>query len=490
MTIALSGVFLTLWFTPSTAQVTYDGAYLPMHGLVVSEAYASTLDISFGVRGGLLMRQVHHWATLVFVAAMAVHMLRVFFTGAFRKPRELNWLIGLGLLVLGIAAGYTGHALPDDLLSGTGLRVVEGVILATPIVGTYMSSFVFGGEYPGEDIISRLNSLHTLLIPGLMLALVVAHLMVVWHQKHTQWGGAGKSDQNVVGRAVFPAYVAKSGGFLLIVFGVMFAMAATIQINPVWLWGPYDPSQVGARSQPPWYVGFLDGGLRLMPPWAIDVFGHELNLSVLVPAVILPGVILAVLALYPWVERQVSAGDREYHLLDRPRNMPVRTGLGAGFIAFYILLWIAGGNDFVATIFQIPINWITWIMRIAVIVLPPIMFFVTKRICIGLQRRDREKVLHGRESGVIMVSPDGEYSELHAPLSHEAANELTAHRRQTPVQLDAELDENGIPAPRRQVEKVRAKLSSFYFGDVVQKPTEDELTAAHQDIPSRPAETS
>ena len=479
--LLLSGTFLTLWFKPSMVEVVYEGAYVPLNGVQMSEAFSSTLDLSFEVRGGLLMRQIHHWAALLFLAAMSVHMLRIFFTGAFRKPREINWVIGILMLVFGFIAGFTGYSLPDDLLSGTGMRIIEGGMLATPVVGTYLSFFLFGGEYPGEDAIARLYPIHILLVPGLILALVTVHLILLWYQKHTQWGGPGRTESNVVGFPLLPIYVAKAGGFFFIVFGVIVLMSAAIQINPVWLWGPYNPALVSAGTQPDWYVGFLDGALRIMPSWETTLFGFTLSWNVLIPSAIVPTLILIPLLLYPWLEQWVSGDWREHHILDRPRNQPVRTGLGVAFVTFYILLWIAGGNDFFATIFEIPVNWITWFMRFAVILLPPIMFWVTKRMCLGLQRRDRDKVMHGRESGVIMVSPDGEFSELHAPISHEAAYSLTAHRRQVPVQLEPETDENGIPAPRRRIEKVRSRISSFYFGDVVQKPTAHELELAHHD---------
>jgi ubiquinol-cytochrome c reductase cytochrome b subunit len=452
-----------------------------LHDVKMSEAFASTLDLSFEVRGGLLMRQIHHWGALLFLAAMSVHMLRIFFTGAFRKPREINWVIGSLLLVLGVAAGFSGYSLPDDLLSGTGMRIIEGGMLATPVVGTYLSFFLFGGEYPGDDVIARLYPIHILLVPGLILALVTVHLILIWYQKHTQWGGPGRTEHNVVGFPLLPIYVAKAGGFFFVVFGMIVLMSAAIQINPVWLWGPYDTALVSAGTQPDWYVGFLDGALRIMPNWETTLFGFTLSWNVLIPAVVLPGLILTPLILYPWLEQWITGDHNEHHILDRPRNQPVRTGIGVAFITFYILLWIAGGNDFFATIFEIPVNWITWFMRFAVIILPPVMFWATKRVCISLQRRDRDKVLHGRETGVIMVSPEGEYSEVHAPISQVAAYELTAHRRQVPIQLEPETDENGIPAPRRRIEKVRARLSSFYFGDVVQKPTTREVELAHHD---------
>jgi ubiquinol-cytochrome c reductase cytochrome b subunit len=476
--ILLSGVFLTLWFKPSMAPVAYDGAYAPLRGVAVSEAYASTLDLSFEVRGGLLMRQVHYWATHVFIAAIAVHLLRVFFTGAFRTPRKLNWLIGLGLLVVGIVGGYTGHALPDDLLSGTGLRIVEGGMLAIPIVGTYLSSFIFGGAYPGDDIIARLNVFHVFLIPGLIVALLLVHLMLVRRQGHTQWGGAGKTNRNVVG-SPYLVHITKASGLVLIVFGFIVLMAATLQINPVWLSGPYDPSQVSARSQPDWYMGFLDGALRLMPPWEIDVFGHDLTLSVLVPAMVLPGIILTALAIYPWIEQKITGVAGDQHTLDRPRNMPARAGLGVAFIVFYVLLWIAGGNDVVATVVLVPVEWVTRFLQISVVLMPPLAYSITKRICIGLQRRDRHKVLHGRESGVIVVSPGGEFSEVHLKLDRHDAYALTSRTNQAPFEPWPEVDENGIPAPRPRWSKLRARLSKVYFGDVIDLPTAEEIRTAH-----------
>ena len=476
--IVLSGIVLTLWFKPSMTPVTYNGAYAPLQGVVVSEAYASTLDLSFEVRGGLLMRQVHYWATHVFIAAMAVHLLRVFFTGAFRTPRKLNWLIGLGLLVVGMVGGYTGHSLPDELLSGTGLRVVEGGMLAIPIVGTYLSSFIFGGDYPGDDIVSRLYVLHVLLIPGLIVGLLTAHLILIRRQRHTQWGGAGKTNQNVVG-SPFVVHIARLGGFMLIVLGFILLMAATLQINPVWFRGPYDPSQVGAGSQPDWYIGFLDGALRLMPPWEIGVFGHELTLSVLVPAIVLPGVILTALAIYPWIEQKITGAEGDQHILDRPRNMPARTGLGVAFIVFYLVLWIAAGNDVIATTLHVPVNWLTWFLQISVILMPPLAYSITKRICIGLQRRDRDNLLHGRETGIVVVSPGGGFSEVHVKLSQFDAYALTSHERQAPLEPGPEVDENGIPAPRLRWSKLRARLSKMYFGEVINPPTAEEIRAAH-----------
>src|SRR6201991_2822129 len=270
--LLLSGVFLTLWFTPSMGETTYEGSYDQLRGIQMSEAYASTLHISFDVRGGLLMRQMHHWAAMLFVASMMIHLLRVWFTGAFRKPRELNWVIGCLLLLLGTLEGFTGYSLPDDLLSGTGIRAADGFIKSIPIVGSYVSFFLFGGEFPGESIIPRLYTIHVLLIPGLLLALIAAHMLLLVYHKHTQWPGPGRTEKNVVGYPMLPVYAAKAGGFFFIVFGVTALMGALLSINPVWKYGPYDPSKVTAGSQPDWYMGWPDGALRIMPGWESHLF--------------------------------------------------------------------------------------------------------------------------------------------------------------------------------------------------------------------------
>ncbi|MFD7908145.1 cytochrome bc complex cytochrome b subunit, partial [Kitasatospora sp. NPDC059747] len=402
--IILTGVYLTLFFKPSMAEVVYNGSYVPLKGIGMSEAYASTVNISFEVRGGLLIRQIHHWAALVFVAAMLVHMMRVFFTGAFRKPREINWVFGFLLLVLGMFDGFFGYSLPDDLLSGTGIRFMEGAILAVPLVGTYIQMFLYGGEFPGTDIIPRFFTIHVLLIPGIMLGLLVAHLILVFYHKHTQWAGPGKTEKNVVGMPLMPVYMAKAGGFFFLVFGIIAAISAIASINPIWAYGPYRPDQVSTDAQPDWYMGFSEGLIRVMPGWEISLWGHTLNLGVFVPLMIFPLVLVAI-AVYPFIEGWITGDKREHHILDRPRNAPVRTALGAAWISLYLVLLIGGGNDLFATHFHLSLNSITYFVRAGFFVVPVITFIVTKRWCLGLQRRDKEKVLHGRETGVIKRLP-------------------------------------------------------------------------------------
>ncbi|MET9529115.1 MULTISPECIES: cytochrome bc complex cytochrome b subunit [unclassified Streptomyces] len=481
--IILTGVYLTLFFHPSMNEVVYDGPYVPLQGIHMSEAYASTVNISLEVRGGLLIRQIHHWAALVFLAGMLVHMMRVFFTGAFRKPREINWLFGFLLLVLGMFTGFTGYSLPDDLLSGTGVRFMEGVMLSIPIVGSYLSMFLYGGEFPGGDFVSRFYSVHVLLLPGIMLGLLVGHLILVFYHKHTQFAGPGKTNKNVVGMPLLPVYMAKAGGFFFLVFGVIAAMAAIASINPIWEIGPYRPDQVSTGAQPDWYMGFSEGLVRIMPGWEINAWGHTLVLGVFIPIVVFPLVLVGI-GVYPFIESWITGDKREHHILDRPRNAPTRTGLGVAWITLYLILLVGGGNDLWATHFDLSINSITWFVRIGMFAGPVIAFIIAKRWCLGLQRRDREKVLHGRESGIIKRLPHGEFIEVHEPLKPEQLHTLTAHEQYQPLEIGPEVDENGVTRKVSRLTRVRAKLSKGYYGEhnQIEKPTADEykeITSGH-----------
>ncbi|GAA3751450.1 ubiquinol-cytochrome c reductase cytochrome b subunit [Streptomyces tremellae] len=481
--IILTGVYLTLFFHPSMNEVVYHGSYVPLQGIRMSEAFSSTLNISFDVRGGLLIRQIHHWAALIFLAAMFVHMMRVFFTGAFRKPREVNWLFGFLLFVLGMFTGFTGYSLPDDLLSGTGVRFMEGAILSVPIVGTYLSMFLYGGEFPGGDFVARFYSVHILLLPGIMLGLVAAHLILVFYHKHTQFAGPGRTEKNVVGMPLLPIYMAKAGGFFFLVFGLIAIVAAIATINPIWAIGPYRPDQVSTGAQPDWYMGFSEGLIRVMPGWEINFAGHTLVLGVFIPLVIFP-LVLAAIAVYPFIEAWVTGDKREHHIADRPRNAPTRTGFGAAWISWYFVLLVGGGNDLWATHFHLSINAITWFVRVAFFVVPVLVFIVTKRVCMGLQRRDAEKVLHGRESGLIKRLPHGEFVEVHTPLDQADLFKLTAHEQYEPLEIGETVDENGVRRKVGRGEKLRARLSKGYYGEgnQIPKPTAEEykeITSGH-----------
>ncbi len=413
--LLLSGVYLTLFYDPSMSETIYDGAYAPLRGVEMTRAYATTLDLSFEVRGGLFIRQIHHWAALLFAASIIVHMMRIFFTGAFRRPREANWVIGSLLLILAMFEGFFGYSLPDDLLSGTGLRAAfSGITISIPVIGTWMHWLIFNGDFPGTIIIPRLYVAHVLLLPAIILALIAAHLALVWYQKHTQFPGPGRTETNVVGVRILPVFAVKSGAFFAMTFGILAVMGGVLQINPVWNLGPYNPSQVSAGSQPDFYMMWTDGLARLWPAWELYL-GNYMIPAVFWVAVIM-GAVFAIMIAYPWIEKKFTKDDAHHNLLQRPRDVPVRTAAGAMAISFYVVLTLSCVNDLIAYKFAISLNAMTWIGRIGLLVLPPIVYLITYRFCIGLQRSDRQVLEHGIETGVIKRLPHGQYVEIHQPL--------------------------------------------------------------------------
>jgi ubiquinol-cytochrome c reductase cytochrome b subunit len=413
--LLLTGVYLTLFFDPSMQEVVYNGVYQPLRGVEMSKAFATSLDISFEVRGGLFVRQVHHWAALMFAASIMVHLARVFFTGAFRRPREANWVIGSLLLILAMFEGFFGYSLPDDLLSGTGIRAaLSGITMSVPVMGTWLHWALFGGDFPGNILIPRLYGLHILLLPGIILGLIGAHLAFVWFQKHTQFPGPGRTESNVVGVRVMPVFAVKSGAFFALTVGILGLMGGLLQINPIWNIGPYKPSQISAGSQPDFYMMWTDGLIRMWPPWEFYIGHHTIPQPVWIA--LLMGLILGLLTVYPFLEKRFSGDYAHHNLLQRPRDVPVRTAIGAMAIAFYIVLTYACMNDIIAYKFHISLNATTWIGRIGMIVLPPFVYFVAYRWCVGLQRSDRAVLEHGIETGIIKRLPHGAYIELHQPL--------------------------------------------------------------------------
>ncbi|RSZ62708.1 cytochrome bc complex cytochrome b subunit [Corynebacterium hylobatis] len=412
--LLLTGVYLALFFDPSITKVIYDGAYLPLNGVEMSRAYATALDISFEVRGGLFVRQMHHWAALMFMMAMIAHMLRVFFTGAFRRPREANWIIGVTLIILGMAEGFMGYSLPDDLLSGVGLRIMSAIIIALPIIGTWLHWLIFGGDFPSDLMLDRFYIAHVLILPGIILGLIAAHLALVWYQKHTQFPGAGRTENNVVGIRIMPVFATKAIGFGLLTAAVLSLMSGLLTINAIWNIGPYNPSQVSAGSQPDVYMLWTDGVARVMPAWELYLGNYTIPSAFWVALVC--GLMVILLFAYPWIEKRATGDDAHHNLLQRPRDVPVRTGIGAMAIAFFLLVTISGGNDHIAHFFQISLNAMTWFGRIGVILLPPLVYWMTHRICVGLQRSDRAVLEHGVETGVIKQMPNGAFVEIHQPL--------------------------------------------------------------------------
>ena len=403
--LVATGVFLTFFFAADTRPVTYDGPYLPMRGAEVSAAYDSVMRLSFEVRAGLLMRQIHHWAAVVFVAALVVHVCRIFFTGAFRRPREINWLVGVGLLILALAAGLTGYSLPDDLLSGTGLRITDSVATAIPFIGPWLAYLVFGGEFPSVELIGRLFVFHIFLIPALMIGGIAVHLGILWLQKHTQFPSAVARETNVVGRHFWPGQVFRSMGLFFLTAAVLAVLGGLIQINPVWVYGPYLPYAVSSPAQPDWYLGWLEGALRIGPNWEPTILGVTLP-SLLLPAIVLPTIVFGAFTLWPFIEQRVTHDSSQHELLQWPWQAPVRLAIGVAALTLFVVLTVAGGNDVLAVFLHVRVEDVTNVARVLVVAAPTVAGLVAYRLAVERRRRqetDRSPVeeLGDRSAGEV-----------------------------------------------------------------------------------------
>lgn len=433
--LAVTGAVLMVFYNPSMSQVTYDGSYGPLRGLFVSNAFDSTMHLSLEVRGGLLIRQVHHWAALVFVAAVVVQLLRMFLTGAFRRPRTGQWLIWVTLLALGMAAGETGNALPDDMLSGGSLWLIMSVVQSIPVVGTWALSLLFGPGFPGDRVIPVMYGGH-LLIAVVMVALLIARNLLVRRHGHSRF------------IASLPTRRSARPMMALATIGMLIILGFGFQIAPIWLYGPAKPTQISAGSVPDWYMGFLDGALRIMPGWELTVGDYTLSLAVLIPTLVIPGAFFTALAAYPMAERFLLSrrGRRDalgrpkatsrmaretfaHDLLDRPRETPVKTAIAAVGVTFYGLLWAAAANDQIAQQFQMNVNAVTIFFRFAVVIGPVIAFVLTRWICLALQQTDHHVAEHGVETGIITRSPDGGFHEQLAPAQQERREPAIASGR-------------------------------------------------------------
>jgi ubiquinol-cytochrome c reductase cytochrome b subunit len=346
----------------------------------VSATFDSVMRLSFEVRAGLLMRQAHHWAALVFVAAIVVHLCRVFFTGAFRRPRQVNYLIGFVLLLLAIADGLTGYTLPDDLLSGISLRIIYSAALGIPVIGTWVAFLFFGGEYPTADLISRLYIFHVVLVPALLTGALLLHLALVVWQKHTQFPGPGRTNSNVVGKRLWPVQTVKYLALLLLTAAVLALLGGLVQINPVWQYGPFDPAAVTSPAQPDWYNGWLDGILRLAPPWDFHIFGYTVS-ELFLPGLMLPALLLGLVAAWPFIEVHFTKDRREHHLLNRPRDVPFRTATGVAGLSIFFVLFLAGGNDVIGAVLNVPVETINRILQVLFIAAPAVCWVVTYYTC-------------------------------------------------------------------------------------------------------------
>ena len=388
--LVATGVYLTFFFEPSLSTTTYHGTYAPLDGLRMSEAYKSVVDLSFDERAGLLMRQTHHWAADVFLVSIVLHLMRVFFTGAFRRPRILTWTLGVAMLFAALLEGYLGYSIVDDLLSGMGLAIGYGVAQSAPLVGGNLALGLWGAPFPGDAAFEpRMFVAHVLLLPGLIGALLAGHLALVAARHHTQFRrSARQTERKLLGLPTFPAQTPRSLGLLFATAAVLFALGGLVQVNPIWEWGPYDLAQGTNGAQPDWYLGWLIGALRLMPGFDVTIGDYTLIPNPFWGGVLFPTVVMVVMALWPWIERRVT-GDRAVHnLLDRPRDAPGRTAFGVAFFTWVVLIFLAGSADRVYVFFDLSYQGQISFYRAFVWVAPVIAFVLTRRICRELQRSD------------------------------------------------------------------------------------------------------
>jgi ubiquinol-cytochrome c reductase cytochrome b subunit len=387
--LILTGTYLALFFSDSTKQIAYHGPYKPLEGQQMSEAYHSVLDISTSVRAGLLIRQTHHWAADVFIAAIFLHLLRIFFTGAYRKPRELTYVLGLTILIVSLLEGYLGYSLVDDLLSGMGLAIGYGVAVSIPVVGANLAELIWHGPFPGTDaFFSRMYIAHVFLFPTLIALLLGAHLGLVALKHHTQFrAGPRQTERKLVGVPTFPGQTPRSLGLFLVVAGVLFLLGGLVQINPIWLWGPYHTYLSTNGAQPDWYLGWLIGGLRLVPGFDVVIGNYTLIPNPFWGGALFPMVVFGFLFLWPAMERRWISHDYGFHnLLERPRDAPLRTAIGMGVFTWVTMIFVAGGVDRVTVLFDLSYTSVIWVFRFAIWIVPVVVGLISHRVCVELQR--------------------------------------------------------------------------------------------------------
>ena len=373
----------------------------------MSEAYRSVLDLSLNVPAGLLFRQVHHWAADVFIAAIVLHLVRIFFTGAYRKPRDLNYFIGLTMLMLALLEGFAGYSLVDDLLSGMGLAIAYSVAMSIPFIGGQLASLIWAGPFPGKSVFwPRLEIVHVLLIPVALAGADHAHLAIIMRHHHTQFPGPGRRERNVVGTPMWPAYALRSIGLLLAVAGVLFLLGGLVQVNPIWEWGPYHPYLSENGAQPDWYIGWLIGALRLMPNWELVIAGRTVIPNPFWGGAAFPLFVFAVMFSWPAIDRRVTGDIRRHDLLDRPRDRPVRTAVGAAFLSWVVVVFAVGSTDRI--FYRLGVSYTTQIhvWRVGIWVLPILIFLGTRSACRALQRSGSHP-LRAWQGNVVRRGLDG-----------------------------------------------------------------------------------
>jgi ubiquinol-cytochrome c reductase cytochrome b subunit len=391
MVLIATGTYLALFYHPDTAKTVYHVSYAPLQGHVMSDAYYSVLNLSLQTQAGLLMRQTHHWAADVFIAVIVVHLMRVFFTGAFRKPRELTWLVGVAMLGIALFEGYLGYSLIDDLLSGIGLAIGYGVGLSIPVIGGPVIQGIFGAPFPGKtDFFSRMFIMHVFVLPLLLATLIGVHVALVALRHHTQFKESERTtEKRIVGAPMFPAQAPRSLGLMFLVAGILFLLGGLVQINPIWQWGPFEPWLSENGAQPDWYLGWLIGALRLMPSFDVTVGRYTLIPNPFWGGVAFPTLVFGILMAFPWLERRFTGDRRVHNLANRPREAPNRTAFGVMLLSWVFLIFLFGAADRILVLWGLSYQLQLYLFRVGIWLVPAILFIVTRRWCLALQAAEK-----------------------------------------------------------------------------------------------------
>ncbi|MEF8822179.1 MAG: cytochrome bc complex cytochrome b subunit [Halovenus sp.] len=406
--LVLSGMFLGFFYEPSISNVEYEGSVAEYQGEEMPESYVSVLNITYDVPFGMLLRRMHHWAAHLMVASMALHMLRVFFTGAYRNPRELNWVVGTALAGATMFAAYTGYALPFDEFASTAVGIGYNVALSIPIIGETVANIAFGGSFPSSATIPRFYFLHILVLPLVIAGLIGVHMAILVRQKHTEaqrdedvmpagptraavdrrtavegdsasggtaadggspsdsgtaadggavahGGGATKSrsrqvdrddDSVVVGLPAFPNQVAVSAVVFFLTLATLSLLAGFLPVHNIAEYGPNDPASTPSLIMPDWFLMWGYGFLKLIPSWmSFDLLGIHFSAE-FIGGLLLPGIIFGVVALWPFIDYD----EKPVHFTADPLERPFQTAVGVAAVLFIMIASIAGMDVIVADI--------------------------------------------------------------------------------------------------------------------------------------------
>ena len=343
--LALTGTYLGLLYAPSAETTSYQGSVIQYSGKQVPAAFASVLTITYDTPFGMFVRMAHHWAAYVFIAAIALHMFRIFFTGAYRDPHEPNWFVGGTLLLLALVEGFFGYALPYDNFSATATTIGFEMLGSIPLVGQWLQGLVFAGAFPDQaaKAIPRMFFIHVFLIPVLLVVLVAVHMGILLTQKHSEHAPTSRTapaspasddDRVVVGLPLFPQqFLVSTVVFLLTGTAIAF-LAGFFPVQRVAIVGPASTTSTPSGVTPDWFFMWVFGMLKILP-------------SRLLGGIVLPLAIIGLMILWPLFDD----ADRPVHFTVDPLDRPLQTAIGVASIMVIVVLSIDGMNTTVAGIF-------------------------------------------------------------------------------------------------------------------------------------------